>query len=99
MFETIRAFKKKGVLAINKRNADYTLKYNPRRLYPLVDDKLRKQLAQANGIACPDLYAVVEVADRSTLYRKNSRSIRFWIKPAQGSGGEGFCCADRRNGA
>ena len=58
MFRSVRALKKKGVLAINKRNADYTLKYNPRRLYPLVDDKLRtKQLALANNIAVPDLYA------------------------------------------
>ena len=30
-----------GVLGINRRNAEYTLIYNSRRLYPLVDNKLR----------------------------------------------------------
>ena len=47
MLEQIRALKRRGVLAINKRNADYILIYNPRSLYPLVDDKLlTKKLAQ-----------------------------------------------------
>jgi alpha-L-glutamate ligase-like protein len=101
MFETLRAFKKKGVLAINKRNADYTLKHNPRRLYPLVDDKLRtKQLAQANGIAVPDLYAVIEVAGQvHTLPETIREHSDFVIKPAHGSGGEGILViADRFNG-
>src|SRR5690606_11941482 len=29
-----------GVLGMNRRNADYIMRYNPRRLYPLVDNKL-----------------------------------------------------------
>lgn len=98
MFDTIRAFKKKGVLAINKRNADYTLKYNPRRLYPLVDDKLRtKQLAQANNIAVPDLYAVIEVAGQVHALPETLKEYSdFVIKPAHGSGGEGILViADR----
>jgi alpha-L-glutamate ligase-like protein len=101
MFGTIRAFKKKGVLAINRRNADYTLKYNPRRLYPLVDDKLRtKQLAQANGIAVPDLYAVIEVTGQvRTLPETLKEHSDFVIKPAHGSGGEGILViSDRLNG-
>jgi hypothetical protein len=49
-----------GVLGINRRNAQYTLAYNPRNLYPLVDDKLRtKRLAQVNNIAVPELYGVI----------------------------------------
>ncbi len=101
MFGTIKAFKKKGVLAINRRNADYTLKYNPRRLYPLVDDKLRtKQLAQANDIAVPDLYAVIDVAGQvHTLPEALKDRSDFVIKPAHGSGGEGILViADRLNG-
>jgi alpha-L-glutamate ligase-like protein len=99
MFGTIKAFKEKGVLAINRRNADYTLRYNPRRLYPLVDDKLRtKHLAQANGIAVPDLYAVVEVAGQvhglpETLRERSD----FVIKPAHGSGGEGILVITERS--
>jgi hypothetical protein len=54
MWRTIKQLTTSGVLGINKRNADYTLRYNPRRLYPLVDDKLRtKQLAKMAGIPVP----------------------------------------------
>ena len=50
-----------GVLGLNKRNGDYILRFNPRRLYPLVDDKLKtKRLALAAGIAVPQLYGVIE---------------------------------------
>ena len=100
MFQIIKAFRKKGVMAINKRNADYTLKYNPRRLYPLVDDKLRtKQLAQMNGIAVPDLYAVIEVPGQvRALPEKLKEFSDFVIKPAHGSGGEGILViSDRLN--
>ena len=35
-----------GVLSINRRNTDFVFRYNPRKLFPLVDDKLKtKQLA------------------------------------------------------
>jgi alpha-L-glutamate ligase-like protein len=98
MFRTIRALKKKGVLAINKRNAEYTLRYNARKLYPLVDDKLRtKELAQANGIAVPDLYGVIEVAGQvHALPETLANRTDFVIKPAHGSGGEGILViADR----
>ncbi|MGB6063355.1 MAG: alpha-L-glutamate ligase-like protein [Desulfomonilaceae bacterium] len=88
-------------MAINKRNADYTLKYNPRSLYPLVDDKLRtKQLAQVNGIAVPDLYAVIEVPGQvRTLPERLKEHTDFVIKPAHGSGGEGILViSERLNG-
>ena len=50
-----------GVLGINHRNAEYTLRYNQRHLYPLVDDKLRtKKIALKAGLAVPKLYGVVE---------------------------------------
>ena len=44
MFRIKRQIAKLGVLGINRRNAAYTLRYNPRRLYPLVDDKLQTRL-------------------------------------------------------
>jgi alpha-L-glutamate ligase-like protein len=80
-----------GVLGLNRRNADYTLYYNQRRLYPLVDDKLRtKQLAEEAGMAVPELYGVVEAAHQirhwSDLLKGRSD---FVVKPARGSGGEG----------
>jgi alpha-L-glutamate ligase-like protein len=91
MFELARKLGEIGVLGLNRRNADYTLKYNQRRFYPLVDDKLRtKQLAEEAGMAVPELYGVVEA----------THEIRHWsdllkghpgfvVKPARGSGGEG----------
>ena len=32
---------KNGILSINCRNSEYVLRYNKRKLYPLVDDKLK----------------------------------------------------------
>ena len=80
-----------GVLGINRRNAEYTLKYNPRRLYPLVDDKLRtKELALAAGIAVPELYTVIEIERQvRELHLRIQERKDFVIKPARGSGGDG----------
>src|SRR4030042_3734991 len=61
MFGIVTALKKNGVLAINRRNADFILKYNPRKHFPLVDDKiLTKEFAKDIGLAVPELYAIVE---------------------------------------
>jgi len=80
-----------GVLGINRRNAAYTLRYNERRLYPLVDDKLRtKQLAEKCGMAVPTLYGVVEAAHQiRQLPALLEQYGDFVVKPARGSGGEG----------
>jgi len=79
-------------LTINRRNAEYTLRHNPRRLYPLVDDKLRtKQLAAEHHIAVPELYGVIEVEGQvHGLDSFIGENTDFVIKPAQGSGGEGI---------
>lgn len=101
MWSTIRNLKRNGVLAINRRNADYTLMVNPRRLYPLVDDKLlTKKLAQTHGIAVPDLYGVVEVEGQvRELIRILEPHEDFVVKPARGSGGEGILViCERLNG-
>ncbi|MGD8757617.1 MAG: sugar-transfer associated ATP-grasp domain-containing protein, partial [Deltaproteobacteria bacterium] len=92
MLELAKKLGEIGVLGLNRRNADYTLRYNQRRLYPLVDDKLRtKQLAQEAGMAVPELYGVVEAAHQirhwSGLLEGRSD---FVVKPARGSGGEGI---------
>lgn len=81
-----------GVLGINRRNAEYTLRYNPRRLYPLVDDKLRtKELALKAGIAVPELHVVVEIEKQiRELHDRLREHPDFVIKPARGSGGDGI---------
>ena len=45
------ALRTRGVLGINERNIRFTLGENPRRLYPLVDNKLKtKELCERAGI-------------------------------------------------
>jgi alpha-L-glutamate ligase-like protein len=92
MWHTIKQLSTSGVLGINKRNADYTLRYNPRRLYPLVDDKLRtKQLASAAGIPVPALYQVVAFYGQiKTVPAILTNYPDFVIKPAKGSHGDGI---------
>lgn len=92
MFKLWKQLKQAGVLGINQRNSEFTLVYNQRKLYPLVDDKLRtKKLAQEANIATPELYAVIEferqLADLTNIL---SEHADFVIKPAHGSGGDGI---------
>lgn len=80
-----------GVLGMNARNFDIIFKNNPRRLYPLVDDKVQtKTLANKIGISTPGLIGKIshqyEVND---LLKIIGTYKEFVIKPAQGSGGKG----------
>jgi len=80
-----------GIMGMNERNGDFILRYNPRRLFPLVDDKRKtKAIALAAGIPVPDLYGVVEIEHQiADLRDQLSPYEDFVIKPAHGSGGEG----------
>jgi alpha-L-glutamate ligase-like protein len=98
MFGVARRLAELGIMGINRRNAEYTLPLNPRRYYPLVDDKLRtKELAVTAGIPVPELYGVVETeyqVRRLAGWLQNHQD--FVIKPAHGSGGDGILViADR----
>lgn len=81
-----------GVLGLNQRNADFIMQYNPRRLYPLVDNKLQtKQLAISADIAVPKLYAVIKINHQlNVLQDLLDKHIEAVIKPAHGSGGNGI---------
>jgi len=87
-----RGLAAEGVLGLNKRNGDYILKFNPRHLYPLVDDKLRtKHLALRAGIAVPELYGVMETQrDIRRLPEIVKDHPEFALKPAHGSAGDGI---------
>jgi alpha-L-glutamate ligase-like protein len=99
-FAIARRLRGIGLMGIGQRNADYVLRYNPRRFYPRVDDKLlTKKLAIAAGLPVPDLYAVVreehEIAElHATLAQRGS----FVVKPAHGSGGDGILVVAGRKG-
>lgn len=89
-----------GVLGMNQRNADFVMRYNPRRLYPLVDDKLyTKRLAQEQGIAVPEFYHVLDIQHQiAKLEQHLQQHEDFVMKPAHGSGGNGILVVAGRLG-
>jgi alpha-L-glutamate ligase-like protein len=94
------ALRREGVLGINRRNHEYTLRWNPRRNYPRVDDKLAtKKLCQAAGIPIPGLIAVarrhVEVRE---MIAQIAELSHFVLKPAHGAMGNGILVVRAREG-
>lgn len=84
--------KKMGILGMNCRNIDFIATHNARRLYPIVDNKLKtKKYAEEYGIPTPTLRSVIqhhyEVKKQLPLLRDLNT---FVIKPAKGSGGKGI---------
>jgi len=77
---------------INRRNVDLVYANNPRRHYPLADDKARcKSILEQHGVPvaetlalCAGLFDV-----DATLSRLRGRGD-FVVKPANGSGGDGI---------
>lgn len=98
MLNLIRKLHANGVVGLNERNCRYIMRYNPRRLYPLVDDKLAtKNLAIAAGLPVPELYGVISSHREVRNLPKILASHRdFVIKPAQGSGGDGILVISAR---
>ncbi len=87
-------------MGMNRRNIGFIGKYNPRRNYPLVDDKLlTKQAALENGIPAPELYGVIEAQHQiAGATRDLAGRGAFVIKPVQGSGGKGILVITGREG-
>lgn len=100
IFATPSQLAEAGILGINRRNCEYTLAHNSRRLYPLVDDKLRtKKIMLEAGLRVPDLYGVVEIEHQiSELSDFLSQYRDFVIKPAHGTGGDGIIVVTGRVG-
>ncbi|HHT0593526.1 TPA: alpha-L-glutamate ligase-like protein [Legionella anisa] len=92
MISLFRRLKSHGILSINQRNTDFVLRYNPRKLFPLVDDKLKtKKLALKSGIAVPPLYDIIETEQQiKTIEERLEPYNDFVVKPARGSGGDGI---------
>ncbi|WP_166595565.1 alpha-L-glutamate ligase-like protein [Pseudomonas sp. SLFW] len=100
-WKTWKALEAKGIMGINRRNADYVLKYNKRSLYPIVDDKIiTKERAVAAGIHVPEMYGIISTEKEiSRLDDIIGGRDDFVIKPAQGAGGDGILViADRFEG-
>lgn len=91
MIPAARELRATGVLGLNERNISYVSRYNRRRFYPLVDDKLlTKKIAGQANFTVPELYGVIEIQhDIALLEEIVAGHQDFVIKPAKGSGGEG----------
>lgn len=100
LFRTARRLREIGLIGIGERNANYVLRYNHRRFYPRVDDKLiTKQLALEVGLPVPELYAVVRAEHEIRKLHETLKSRdQFVVKPAHGSGGDGILVITGRRG-
>lgn len=87
LIKTWKALEARGIMGINRRNADYVLKYNKRNLYPIVDDKIiTKERALAAGIHVPEMYGIIETEKEiEKLDQIIGGRSDFVIKPAQGA--------------
>jgi len=92
MANILERMKASGVLGLNRRNGDYILKWNQRRFFPLVDDKvLCKSRLQERGLAVPKLIAIASYMQQASHLAELIGDIKeFVIKPAHGSGGDGI---------
>ncbi len=99
MFAIARKLRGAGILGLNERNADYIMRLNPRRLFPLVDDKVQtKKLALEAGMAVPDLYGIIaNQGEVRTFAKIVGERDSFVIKPARGSGGDGILVVTGRS--
>jgi alpha-L-glutamate ligase-like protein len=91
LFKAWRELKALGVLGMNHRNAACILDHNPRRLYPVVDDKLRMhELCRAIGVPTPGIYDVIRSHSvLRGLAKSMSQYEDFVVKPNRGSAGRG----------
>ncbi len=90
--ELWRALAARGVLGMNRRNAQYIGPLNPRPAYPRVDNKrLTRQLAAAHGIPTPDLYGTIAThRELRSLPALVAGHPAFVVKPARGAAGNGI---------
>ncbi len=87
-----------GILSMNSRNSDYISKYNPRKNFPLVDDKIiTKELAEAAGIPSPPVFELIEFPSQTIDFAERMLvHDEFVVKPAKGSGGGGIIVINGR---
>ena len=102
MFKFVRPseLKKLGVLGMNYRNYELIGKNNPRKLYPLVDNKIKtKELAAKVGIKTPKLIGIISYQHEVKDFILKAKNLnQFVIKPAQGSGGKGVLVIKKHTG-
>jgi alpha-L-glutamate ligase-like protein len=96
-----RALNAAGVMGINRRNADFIMALNPRRNFPIVDNKLlTKELAIRHDVPVPELYGSIATPHEiRRLPAMIADKADFVLKPAHGSQGDGILViVERRKG-
>jgi len=99
MLSWARTLRANGILGLNERNAQVIQRFNARKLYPLVDDKLwTKRLALEAGISVPELYGAIDSQhDVRSWSQIAEQHADFVIKPAHGTGGDGILVVTGRS--
>ncbi|MGA1867337.1 MAG: alpha-L-glutamate ligase-like protein [bacterium] len=94
-----RELKRKSVLGINARNFHYLYRCNPRKLYPLADDKsFSKKICESQNIPVPKSYGIIERYGDIRKFKDMLKGCpEFVIKPARGSEGRGILIITQRD--
>ena len=92
IFAMARRLREAGILGMNRRNAQYIMRYNPRSAFPLVDNKLlTKEVAERFAVPTTSVFLVIK--NHGDIIRTEPAlgdQREFVIKPARGSGGSGI---------
>lgn len=85
---------------MNRRNVMFTMRWNPRRFYPRVDDKLEtKRLLRDAGIPTAPVLAVARMhSELRKLLKELDAYSSFVLKPAHGAMGNGILVVLERDG-
>ncbi len=90
--------RRRHLFGLNRRNLELVHHENPRRFYPLADDKLlaKERLVEA-GVRVPETLCVCTgLFSVASALRSLSACDEFVVKPARGSGGDGILVATER---
>lgn len=87
------------VVGMNRRNSELVYRYNQRKYYPLVDDKIIcKDRMVANGVPLAETLDICEgLFDVDRTVNRLLDESNFVLKPANGSGGKGIVVLGERH--
>ena len=99
-FVSPKSLHENGVLGMNERNHAYIMRYNNRKDYPDVDDKLRtKKLAVEHGVSTAEYVGAIDCQFQVKNFFNIVKDVPdFVIKPGHGSGGRGILVITRHDG-
>ncbi len=94
----LRADRLEALYGMNRRNVELIYRYNPRRYYPVADDKLlAKEYLSRHGVPVPETLAVCRgLFEVEATLEALSQQSELVIKPASGSGGDGIVVLGER---